>query len=83
MINGAGRVQVAVKFDVTTKRQRGKAPARALAVDEVQQLRPESERKDIDLDAAPASDGKMPQLVEKHHDTENEHERNDVTRVEI
>ena len=66
VVGHAGGVLVAEEFDVAAERDGGDLPAGAVAVVEAEQLRAEADGKRQDLDAAPAGDEEMAELVEEH-----------------
>ena len=72
LIRNAGGVFVAEELDVAAERNRGNLPARSVAVIESEQLRTEADGEDEDLNAIPARDQKMAELVEEHHDGQDE-----------
>ena len=66
-IRRAGGAVVAEEFDVAAQRNRRDFPAGAVAVVETGQFGTESDGKNQNPDAAPASDQKMANLMEKNH----------------
>ena len=54
-VRQAGRVLIAIEFDVAAERHGGDAPTGALSIVEAEELRAEAERERPDADAAPAA----------------------------
>ena len=78
VVGHAGAVGVAVELDVAAEREQRDAPARAVAVDEGEELRPEADGEGVDLDAAAPADPEMSEFVEKDHDRQDKDERDHV-----
>src|SRR5262249_59180815 len=62
-------------LDVATERDPGKAPARAVAVVEAEDLAPEANRKGLDLHSAPARHQEVTELMNEHHNGKHKQER--------
>ena len=67
-IGNARGILVTEEFYIAAERNGGDLPSGVVAIIEAEQLRAEADRKDQDLDAAPAGDQEMAELVEKHDD---------------
>ena len=76
LIWNAGGVVIAEEFHVTAKRNGRDFPARCMPIGKAKKLPAESDRKHQDFHAAPASDQKMPKLVEEDHERQDEQKRN-------
>src|SRR5262249_54740615 len=70
----AGTVLVVKKLDVAAEWDPGKAPARAVAIVEAEDLPPKADREGLDLDPAPTRHQGIAQLVNEHH--KGKHEQN-------
>ena len=75
LVGHRGAIGIAVKFHIAAKRQKPEPPARAPAIDEARDLRPETEREGIDLYAAEPADEEMPQLMEEDDDARERREK--------
>ena len=58
-------------------------PPRVVAVGKAHDLGPEADRERFDADPAPARDEEMTELVDKHHDGQNEKEGKQVTEQRV
>ena len=79
-IGNAGGVLVAEELDVAAERNGGNLPAGAVAIVEPEQLAAEADGEDQNPHAVPARDQKMAELVEEHHDGQNEQKRDGVAQ---
>ena len=70
---------VAEELDITAERHGRNLPARAVAVVETGQFRPEAERERQHFHARPAGDQEMPEFVEENDDRQNEQKGDNVT----
>ena len=68
-------VLVAEELHEAAERNGGDFPARAVAVIEADDFRPEADGEHHDPHAAPARDQKMAELMKKHDKAENEQKR--------
>ena len=74
LIRHARGVLVAEEFHVSAEWNCRELPAGAMPIIEPEQFRAESDRKDQYPHATPAGDQEMAELVEEHHEGENEQE---------
>src|SRR3984893_9538190 len=79
-IRDTRRILVAEKFHITTKWNRREFPTRAVAVVEAKKLRAEPNGENQYPDPAPAGDQQMPELVEEHHQRQDEQEGDEVAK---
>jgi hypothetical protein len=77
LVRHARGVLVAEEFHIAAQRDGGELPTGAVAVREADELAAEADREHQDPHAAPACDHEVPELVEEHHDRQDEQERND------
>src|ERR1700730_6692331 len=77
---GAG-IGVAEHLDVAAERDRAELPAGAGPVPPAEQLRPEADREDLDLDPVAARDQIMAELVNKDEDRQHQQKKADVTNT--
>ena len=82
-VGSAGGVGVAGEFHVAAKRDQREAPARAVPVVETEQLAAEADREHLDVDAAPAADEEMAELVDEDDQRQDEEERQQVAEGEM
>ena len=78
LVGNASRVFVAEELYVTAEWNGAQLPPRAMAVVEAEQFGTEPDGKDQHPDAAPAGDQEMAELVEKHHERQDEQKRNEI-----
>src|SRR5215469_4736420 len=71
-IRDAGRVLVAEEFHITAEWNRREFPARAVTVVEAKKLGAEANGENQYPDPAPAGDQEMAELVEEHHQRQDE-----------
>ena len=81
LIGNAGGIIVAEELYVPAERNGGNFPPRAMTIVEAEKLGAEPDRKNQDLDAAPAGDQEMAELVEEHHERQNEQKGNKRCRA--
>src|SRR6516162_11150783 len=72
-----GRVLVAEEFHITAERNGGQLPAGAVTVVKAKKLRAESDGENQHPHPAPAGDHEMAELVEEHHQRQDEQETED------
>src|SRR5215831_13827971 len=77
-IRDAGRILVAKKFHITAEWNCREFPARAVAVVEAKKLRAEPNGENQYPDPAPAGDQEMAELVEEHHQRQDEQEGDEI-----
>jgi hypothetical protein len=68
----AGRIFIVKELDVASEGKPGHPPAGSMAVEEPEDLLAEADREGLDLNAAPASDEEMTELVEKDDHCQHE-----------
>jgi len=73
----AGDILIAEEFDVTAERHGRNLPAGAVTIVEAHDFGAEPDREHHDPHPAQARDREMSELVEKHHDRQDEQERQD------
>jgi hypothetical protein len=71
-IGNARGVLVTEEFYIPAERNSRHFPAGAMAIIEAEKLRAEANRENQDSDAASASDEEMAELVEEHHQRQDE-----------
>ena len=74
LVRFARGVGVAVETHIAAERKGRQPPARAVAVDVMGDFRPKTHGKSVHLDSAQPADHEMAELMEKHHEAENEQE---------
>src|SRR3984893_19471103 len=79
-IRDTRRILVSEKFHITTKWNRREFPTRAVAVVEAKKLRAEPNGENQYPDPAPAGDQEMAELVEEHHQRQEEQEGDEVAK---
>src|SRR3984893_7918290 len=72
------RILVAEEFPITAKWNRREFPTRAVAVVEAKKLRAESNGENQYPDPAPAGDQEVAELVEEHHQRQDEQEGDEI-----
>ena len=77
---GAGRIVVAQELHIATQRDGRHFPARAPAVGPADKLGAKADREDLGVDAKPARDPVMPELVNEHEQGEHQDEIRQVSR---
>ena len=78
LIRHARGIVIAEELYVTAERNRGKLPARSIAVVEADDFGTESDRKDEHPDAAKAGHQEMTKLVEENDDGQDKQEGHNV-----
>src|SRR5262245_23768083 len=79
LVGDACRVVVAEEFYISSKWNSGELPPGPAPIIEAKQLRSESDGEDKDPDATPARNQEMPELVEEHHECQDEQEGDEIS----
>src|SRR5262245_7473941 len=79
-IRDTGRILVAEEFHITAEWNGGELPAGAVTVVEAEKLRTEPDGENQYPHPAPAGDHEMAELVEEHHQRQDEQERDEVAK---
>ena len=74
LVGHACRVIIAEEFYITAEWNSAQLPPRVVAVVEAEEFRAKPDGEDQHPDAAPAGHQEMAELVEKHHDGQDEQE---------